>query len=247
MLKFIIRLDDACETMNESNWKKMEQLLKRYDIKPIVGIIPDNADKEFSFEKIADFWTKYALKWQKDGWIIAQHGLNHKYHYYVKKNKRIRTEFYGLDYLTQKNMLKKGYDILIKHGIKPKCFFAPNHTYDYNTEKAIKDLGVINFISDGCSKYPYVKNGVMHVPSIFDAPHKIMNNGIFTFVFHPNNINDDILKKLELFIIKYKDNFRIDLDEILVKYSKRKKTFLDYVLELLIKIYRILKGNNGNE
>ena len=118
MLKFIIRLDDACESMNEKNWNIMENLLDKYNIKPIVGIIPENRDHQFCFGHIKNFWIDYAKKWQDKGWIIAQHGLYHKYYYYKKGKKKIRTEFYGLDYKTQKDMLEKGYAILKKHKIK---------------------------------------------------------------------------------------------------------------------------------
>ena len=40
MKKYIIRLDDAAEKMNIDNWEKMENILDRYDIKPLVGVIP---------------------------------------------------------------------------------------------------------------------------------------------------------------------------------------------------------------
>lgn len=247
MLKFIIRLDDACEDMCEEKWSKVEHLLDKYKIKPIVGIIPENKDKSFNYKKIDDFWNKYALKWQKKGWIIAQHGLNHKYHYYISGKKKIRTEFFGLDYDTQYNMLAKGYKILKENNITPTCFFAPNHTFDKNTIKACKTLNCFKFISDGIAQYPFKYNEMLHFPNIFDTPHKILNNGIYTFVFHPNNITDENLINLEKFIIKYNNCFDINLDEIIKKYQKRKRNIIDYSLSIMIKIYRKLKGNDLNE
>ena len=44
---YLIRLDDASEYMNVDNWAMIEELLEKYGIKPIVGIIPKNEDKEF--------------------------------------------------------------------------------------------------------------------------------------------------------------------------------------------------------
>ena len=58
MLKFILRLDDACPTMNKSKWDRMEKLLDKYSIKPIVGIIPDNKDPEFCYGIDPYFWEK---------------------------------------------------------------------------------------------------------------------------------------------------------------------------------------------
>lgn len=39
MLNYIIRLDDACPNMNHERWREVENLLEKYNIKPIVGII----------------------------------------------------------------------------------------------------------------------------------------------------------------------------------------------------------------
>ena len=62
MLKYIIRLDDACTRMNKKNWDRIEKLLDKYNIKPIVGIIPDSKDEAFlKFPYIEEFWKNYAI------------------------------------------------------------------------------------------------------------------------------------------------------------------------------------------
>ena len=62
MIRYIIRLDDASEIMNVSTWERIEELLDNYNIKPIVGIIPNNKDtllnKMFKNQKDAKFWDK---------------------------------------------------------------------------------------------------------------------------------------------------------------------------------------------
>lgn len=40
MTKYIMRLDDASEYMDVPKWKRMEDLLDAYHIKPLVGIFP---------------------------------------------------------------------------------------------------------------------------------------------------------------------------------------------------------------
>ena len=76
---YLLRLDDASRYMNKSNWEKMEQLLDRYSIKPIIGIIPDNQDKELlKYGEVEGFW-ELAKNWQDKGWIIALHGCTHVY------------------------------------------------------------------------------------------------------------------------------------------------------------------------
>ena len=41
---YLIRLDDATEYMNSSAWDRIEKLLDKFSINPIVGIIPDCRD-----------------------------------------------------------------------------------------------------------------------------------------------------------------------------------------------------------
>ena len=236
MLKFIIRLDDASPYMIKNNWEKIELILDKYNVKPIVGIIPDCKDEEFiKNPELKNFWEKYALNWQNKGWIIAQHGLNHKL------NKYVRTEYCGISYQKQKNNIEKGYEIMKRNNITPVCFFAPAHTFDDNTIKACVDLNYFKFISDGISTYPYKYNNMMFLPNIFDTPHKILPFGIYTFVYHPNNMKNEDFDYLDFFIRNNKEKFLFNLEENLLKYNNRKRNMLDKSLSILIYIFRKLK------
>lgn len=44
MSRYLLRLDDASDYSDRERWQRMETLLDRYGILPIVGIIPDNHD-----------------------------------------------------------------------------------------------------------------------------------------------------------------------------------------------------------
>ena len=206
MSSYIIRLDDACPTMNHSNWDTMEEILDYYGVKPIVGIIPDNTDPTFSWEEDAHFWDK-ALIWQKKGWIPALHGLHHKYHTVphgscFQMTLSTWSKFIGLSVEEQKKMITEGLDILHGHGIMPTCFFAPAHTYDANTVLALRESGSeIKFISDGYKLYPYRKNGMVFVPSICDGPFH-MPFGIYTYVFHPSYMDERGFERLKAFLDK---------------------------------------------
>ena len=233
MLKFLIRLDDACPNMNEKNWIRMEQLLNKYNIKPIVGVIPNYEGDLFDeFKPIDDFWEKYPLKWQKNGWIIAQHGLHHNL------NDIVRTEFRGKSYDEQKKILIDGNSILKSHGIIPKCFFAPAHTFDDNTVDACADLQYFDFISDGYAYFPYRYRNVLFFPSVFDTPHVISKKGIFTFVFHPNYTSDMSFERLENFIKSHRENFNLDIENIIEQFKSRERKLSDKILEFFIKFYR---------
>ena len=42
----LIRFDDIAENMNWELMDRCEILLKKYDIKPVLGVIPNNKDEE---------------------------------------------------------------------------------------------------------------------------------------------------------------------------------------------------------
>ena len=44
MSKYIMRLDDACEKRNIQNWDRIEMILDKYEIKPLIGVIPNCED-----------------------------------------------------------------------------------------------------------------------------------------------------------------------------------------------------------
>ena len=129
MGQYILRLDDASDHMDLEKWICIEKLLDRYEVKPIFGIIPQNGDESLvsKYEKNPAFWD-LMHNWIDKDWIPAMHGYEHRY---VTKNGGInpvnkRSEFAGLPYEEQAEKIKKGYQILVEHGIAPEIFFAPS-------------------------------------------------------------------------------------------------------------------------
>ena len=45
-MKILLRFDDIAENMNWHMMDKFENLLDKYDIKPVMGVIPYNQDKD---------------------------------------------------------------------------------------------------------------------------------------------------------------------------------------------------------
>ena len=237
MPKYIIRLDDACPNMNKDLWDKTEEFLNRHSVKPIVGIILDSRGKEFTKNgTIEYFWTSYALRWQNNGWIIAQHGLHHDL------NESVRTEYAGKPYGEQRENLEEGYNILSEHGITPVCFFAPAHTFDDATIQACRDMNCFKFISDGVALYPYRYKDIMFLPNIFDTPHKILPFGIYTFVLRPNNMKNEDFEYLENFIKNNSEKFDCNPEILLQRYKNRHRSLFDRVINFLICLYRKIKG-----
>merc|ERR1711991_212139 len=77
-----------------------------------------------------------------------------------------KSEFYGHSLDSQSKKIKKGLDIFKKNNIKIRSFFAPNHTYDFNTFKALKANKIINVI-DGYGLLPYHEFGINFIPQLF--------------------------------------------------------------------------------
>ena len=140
----LIRMDDISEYMNWELMDKCETLFDKYEIKPLLGVIPINQDPELlKYSRNDKFWER-VQSWKNKGWEITMHGCNHLYTQKSDKKDIFNyggdSEFYGLDYDIQLNKIKAGLQKFEEKKIKIRSFFAPNHIYDENTIKALKEL-----------------------------------------------------------------------------------------------------------
>lgn len=201
MSKYIIRLDDACEKMDIEKWNRMENVLDKYGVKPLVGVIPNCQDKMMdSYAVDEKFWDK-VKRWEKKGWEIALHGYNHVY---CTEDGGInpvnkRSEFAGLSLEQQKQKIKNGVEIFRMHGITPKVFFAPSHTFDKNTLEALKIESDIRIISDTIANKPYSKYGMTFVPQQSGCVRQLPFDTV-TFCYHPNMMTQEDFENLEGFL-----------------------------------------------
>lgn len=235
MSKYLLRLDDASEYMDVTKWERMELLLDRYGVKPIVGIIPQNRDKSLveSFSLDPGFWVR-VNQWMTKGWVLAQHGFEHCY---VTQSGGInpvnkRSEFAGLPYEEQAEKIAKGYASLVAHGIAPRIFFAPSHTFDDNTLKAIYDKTPIRIISDTIANDVYYQNGFWFIPQQSGRVRKLPFETV-TFCYHPNTMNDQAFEELENFLKQCKFT---NVDEL--EFRMKKRSLLDNILRWLYFIRR---------
>lgn len=224
--KYLIRLDDACPTMDYSKWNRIFDLLDKYSIYPMVGIIPHNEDpKQMIDEYDPMFWEK-ARSWEKKGYAIALHGYNHCY---ISDNCGInplwnRSEFAGVDYEIQCQKIRDGYSILKKNGLTPKYFFAPSHTFDENTLRALRDYTDIRIISDTIGTTPYKNDDFIFIPQLGGHCVDMKIRGIWTFCLHPSTMLDKDFELTESFIQKHKNKF-ISFNSLDFKNLKGKSIF----------------------
>ena len=225
-----MRLDDACPKRDIAKWDKMEALLDKYGVKPLVGIIPDCKDPDMDcYTEDADFWISRIKKWQSKGWTLALHGYNHVFKTECGGINPVnkRSEFAGVPFEEQEKMIADGVRILRNYGINPKVFFAPAHTFDENTIKALLNVSDIRIISDTPANKPYCKYGMTFVPQQSGRVRKLPFNTV-TFCYHPNTMSNVNFVHLEQFL---KTNQFVDFPLIV---SDRKMSLVD---KLLTKIY----------
>jgi hypothetical protein len=235
--KYLIRLDDACPTMKREIWQDLEDLFDEYNIKPIVGVIPNNKDKELFFDKKDKYFWKKIKEWQNKKWEIAMHGYDH----ILKKQEdkglvpiNKRTEFIGLSLKTQKLKIKKSLEIFNKNNIKSKIWIAPAHSFNKETLEALKSETNIKIISDGFSFRPFIEKEFNWIP--LQMWRLVwMPFGIWTCCIHPNTITEKEITEMKIFIKKYYKKF-IQIKDIKKYY---KKNILDNIFEkILIKKYK---------
>jgi len=196
--QYFFRLDDIAPNMDWDKFNFIVSLFRRYNIKPLLAIIPNNKDPELlKYPANSDFW-RIIRELSQDGWVIAQHGFEHLYKTdnrgILKINKK--SEFAGIDFETQEKMIIDGKEILIEKVLEPRIFIAPGHSFDRNTVRVLQESG-FSYLSDGIALYPFKKWGIIWLPQIFWHLRKFPV-GLITFALHPNTINlreIDILKK----------------------------------------------------
>lgn len=227
MSKYILRLDDAAERMDIAKWNRVEILLDKYNIKPLVGVIPNCQDpmmKEYPID--SSFWNK-VNEWKNKGWIIALHGYNHVY----CTNKgginpvNNRSEFAGVPLEQQKEKVREGVKIFCKNGHNPQVFFAPSHTFDENTIKALKEESNIRIISDTVANKSYQQYGMTFVPQQSGQVRKLPFH-LVTFCYHPNTMKEQDFFLLESFLIQNNKKFV----NFPIEQSSRKMSVYDRLL-----------------
>lgn len=212
-MKIAVRIDDITPDMDWDSFYRFKELLDEYGIKPLIGVVPDNQDTNLMrSKKREDFWI-YIKELRDAGWSIALHGYQHIYT--TKKGGIFPlnnfSEFAGVSYEKQKEMIAYGQKKLAEHDVATDVFMAPGHSYDKNTLKALQELG-FRYVTDGFGREPYFyeKYQLTFLPISFHSGHDLKRNAenqFTTLVYHLNGTNDRQLKQYRKLFEKYRSNF----------------------------------------
>ena len=238
----LIRFDDIAPNMNWEMMDRCQEILDHYNLKPVMGVIPNNKDNELlKYPLRKNFW-KIVKNWEFNNWSIAMHGYNHLYDKETNKkdyfNYGGRSEFFGHSYEDQLLKIKKGLEVFKKNNIKIEMFFAPNHTYDINTFKALKNNGILKII-DGYGLIPHTKNGIQFIPQLFYKLY-MLPFGIQSTQIHVNYWDEKDFLIFQKFIKRNQDKI-ISADLAFSKNSDNYfHLFINFTLEKILKLKRLL-------
>lgn len=197
--RILIRIDDVCPTMDYDKFMERIRFFRELEIKPLLGVIPDCEDESLRYGEIHDFW-EMIRGFAEEGYPIAMHGYKHVYTTHKRGLVCFRklSEFSGLPYETQLEMLQSGRRILEEKGIHTQWFMAPGHSYDRQTVRALYEAG-FRYVSDGRSSMPYYLKGIKFIPatSIWMSP---FCGKIVTLCLHPNTDTERSYQKVKTFI-----------------------------------------------
>lgn len=189
--QFLLRFDDICPTMAWPMWDRIEAGLLARGIRPIVAVVPDNADEKLvAGPANADFWDR-ARTWQQAGWSIGLHGYRHRYETSDPGivGLQAKSEFAGVEAGEQRRRIAAGLGRLRSEGLEPTVWVAPSHSFDQATVAALAAEG-LRTISDGLRLFPHRdKHGVTWVPQQIwrFRPRPV---GVWTVCFHHNRWTD---------------------------------------------------------
>lgn len=241
--KYIVRLDDACETQDAAKWSDIERILDANNVKPLVAVIPCNEDPALFYNKVDPlFWSK-VKRWEKKGWTIGQHGFKHHRHLVDKESVILplhnESEFAGLSYDQQCGLIHQGYSMFRNHGISPLVWIAPCHTYDINTIRAIKAVTEIKIASDGIACYPFTEHGLEFLPQQLWWP-QWRPLGVWTICLHPSNMSAEEIERFARKISAKTFRGRI-IDPLSALDERRDRSYINFFYKPLFWLVRYLR------
>ena len=150
------------------------------------------------------------------------HGHTHVYDTETNKKDYFgyggRSEFFGHPLNVQKERIQNGLRKFKDENIEIKSFFAPNHTYDFNTFNALKESG-INEVIDGYGLMPYEENEIKFIPQLFYKVYALPF-GIQSTQIHLNYWKEEDFKTFENFVEKNHEEI-ISYDDAIKKVSNK--------------------------
>lgn len=197
--RYLLRLDDACDTMDRRRWELLEAVLDWHQLRPIVAIVPQNEDPALMLEARDDsFWDR-VRHWHSKGWTLGMHGHTHAMH--ATQQPQLvpfytRSEFVGLGLEAQRAKLRAAWRRFLAEGVTPEVWVAPAHSFDVATLSALRAETSIAIVSDGIAFDAYFEHEFHWIPQQLWrlAPRRA---GLWTICLHPNAMSEPAIAALD--------------------------------------------------
>ncbi|MEY4702058.1 MAG: hypothetical protein RL326_2245 [Pseudomonadota bacterium] len=204
--RYIFRMDDITPGMHWGRFWALLSLFRAHNIKPLLGVVPDNQDSSLDVSTPhPDFWGVMRKLQDEDCVDFAQHGYQHTLYpapdaAILGRDLGIKemSEFASFPYEIQREKIKNGKRIMEHNGIHTDAWMAPNHTFDHNTLAALRDEG-FQSVTDGIALFPYSAHGLIFIPQQSWRP-RWMPCGVQTICLHTNEVTPLEVRALRHFL-----------------------------------------------
>lgn len=225
--QYVLRFDDICPTMNWTIWDRVEEILRDNGIRPMLAVVPQNADPKLQVaDPNPEFWDR-ARGWQHLGWDLMLHGFDH---IYASPDAGLwgydaRSEFAGVAEPEQRRKITEGLQILAAEELSVSGWIGPNDSFDLTTVDLLTAAGV-NVISAGFARRPYLdKRGATWVPcQLWDF--RLRRSGVWTVCMHINSWSDADVDTFAANIERYRPLIS-DLSEVTEQHGARRRSLDD--------------------
>lgn len=248
-MKIAVRLDDITPDMDWAKFRRLEKILDRNNIIPLLGIVPDNQDNNLKRNPVMVDFKDQVQKWLSKDWVLAMHGWRHIYT--TKKGGIFPlnnfSEFAGISKEQQREMICDGKEKLQQMGVNTDVFMAPAHSFDKNTLQVLRETG-FHYITDGFGDVPYYRQGLIFLPIAFQKSKDIeKKDGYTTLVFHTNTMDEQDFIEFQKMIEKHKSDFVSYKEYLKIPAKKRsiisgiKEYTMATVKRILVRVYSFRK------
>jgi predicted deacetylase len=211
--KYILRFDDIAPGMAWQKFLPIKTRLQAWGVRSVLGVVPECQDEGLACEPAREDFFALIRAYKNYGDTIAQHGCFHRYSTNSAGLLGInhRSEFAGLSFHEQLELLRWGKEKLMSEGVWEPYFMAPAHSLDEHTLDALRQLE-FHAITDGYGFFPYELRGIKLVPQLTASPFDI-GFGYCTICVHVNTASEQSLATLMNFIEKNKAQF-VDFKDV---------------------------------
>ncbi len=205
--RYLLRFDDLCPTVDRHRWERLIEIVREFQIRPILAVVPDNQDSDLMRSPADSGFWEQMRELEAAGAAIALHGLAHLCTQRGRSLIHLHrfSEFSGLPLEEQRARIHTGIAILRGNGLNPRLWVAPRHGFDKNTLAALREEG-IRYLSDGMARIPFLREGVVWIPQQVWEPVR-RERGLWTICLHPNSVDNDQAQKLRAFLVRNAANF----------------------------------------